>query len=161
VKSVDGLSRLFDACLQPAGDLAQQDHGRGWRRGCLRVLDDGKAGHRLALGVVGGAFGEVRLLVILVAFGFADGDGHGQVEAAEELFDIDGVLASATTRLPRSSSGTRPLKCFGAFATNAITAADMPPSDVIGERFIDELAVFTVEVIEEIVRDLRKSICSQ
>ena len=33
------------------------------------------------------------LLIILVAFGLADGDGHGQVEAAEELFEIDGVLA--------------------------------------------------------------------
>ena len=56
-------------------------------------FDDGEAGHGLALGVVGGAFGEVGLLIILVALGFADGEGHGQVEAAEELLEIDGVLA--------------------------------------------------------------------
>ena len=58
------------------------------------LLDDGEAGHGLALGVVGGALGEVRLLIILVALGFADGEGHGQIEAAEELLEIDGVLAS-------------------------------------------------------------------
>jgi hypothetical protein len=33
------------------------------------------------------------LLVILVAFGLADGEGHGQVETTEELFEIGGVLA--------------------------------------------------------------------
>ena len=33
------------------------------------------------------------LLIILVAFGFADGEGHGQVEAAEELLEIGGILA--------------------------------------------------------------------
>ena len=37
--------------------------------------------------------GEVRLLIVLVALGFADGKGHGQVEAAEELLEIDGVLS--------------------------------------------------------------------
>ena len=58
------------------------------------MFDDGEAGHGLALGVVGGALGEVGLLIILVALGLADGDGHGQAEAAEELFEIDGVLAS-------------------------------------------------------------------
>ena len=93
VESVDGLGRLFDLGLQAAGDFAQQDHRRG--RGGRRVgsLDDGEACHGLALGVVGGAFGEVRLLIILVALGLADGQGHGQVEAAEELFEVDGVLA--------------------------------------------------------------------
>ena len=32
------------------------------------------------------------LLVILIALGLADGDGHGQLEAAKEQFEIDGVL---------------------------------------------------------------------
>ena len=93
MESVDGLGRLLDLGLQAAGDLAQQDHRRrgGWRG--VGLLDDGEAGHGLALGVVGGALGEVGLLIILVALGFADGEGHGQVEAAEELLEIDGVLA--------------------------------------------------------------------
>ena len=80
------------ACKRPA-DLAEQDRGcRGRGRG-LGLFDDGEAGHGLAFGVVGGAFGEVGLLIILVAFGFADGEGHGQVEAAEELLEIGGILA--------------------------------------------------------------------
>ena len=29
VQSVDGLGRLLDLGLQPSGDFAQQDHGRG------------------------------------------------------------------------------------------------------------------------------------
>ena len=95
VQSVDGLGRLFDLGLQAAGDLAQQDHGRGGSRRGVGLFDDGEAGHGLALGVVGGALGEMGLLVILVAFGLADGEGHGQVEAAEELFEIGGVLAGS------------------------------------------------------------------
>jgi hypothetical protein len=57
------------------------------------LLDDGEAGHGLALGVVGGALGEMRLLIILVALGLTDGQSHGQVEAAKELVEIGGVLA--------------------------------------------------------------------
>ena len=53
----------------------------------------GEAGHGLALGVVGGPLGEVRLPIVLVALGLADGDGHGDVEAAEELLEIGGVLS--------------------------------------------------------------------
>jgi hypothetical protein len=34
----------------------------------------------------------VSFLVVLVAFGLADGHGQGQVEAAEEVFEIGGVL---------------------------------------------------------------------
>ena len=80
------------ACKRPATSR-KQDHRRGRGRRGLGLLDDGEAGHGLALGVVGGALGEVGLLVILVALGLADGDGHGQVEAAEELLEIGGVLA--------------------------------------------------------------------
>ena len=79
VQSVDGLGRLLDLGLQAAGDFAQQNHGRRRGRRGLGLLDDGEAGHGLALGVVGGALGEMRLLIILVAFGLADGEGHGQV----------------------------------------------------------------------------------
>ena len=57
------------------------------------MFDDGEAGHGLALGVVGGALGEVGLLIVLVPLGLADGDGHRQVEAAEELLEVGGILA--------------------------------------------------------------------
>ena len=36
--------------------------------------------------------GKMGLLIILVALGFADRNGHGQSEAVKELFEIDGVL---------------------------------------------------------------------
>src|SRR5258708_30922335 len=86
---------LLDLGLQAAGDLAEQEYGRGWGQRGVGLFDDGIAGHGLALGVVGGALGEVGLLIILVALGFADGESHGQVEAAEELFEIDGILAGS------------------------------------------------------------------
>src|SRR5262249_19322138 len=37
--------------------------------------------------------GEVRLAIILVALGLADGDGPGPLEAAAELLEIGGVLS--------------------------------------------------------------------
>ena len=80
------------ACNRPATSR-NKDHRLRRGRGGVGLFDDGEAGHGLALGVVGGAFGEVGLLIVLVAFGLADGNGHGQAEAAEELFEIGGVLA--------------------------------------------------------------------
>ena len=94
VESIDSLSRLLDLGLQPAADLAEQDRGGRGRGSGVGPFDDSEASHGLALGVVGGAFGEVGLPIILVAFGFADGEGHRQIEAAEELLEIDGILAS-------------------------------------------------------------------
>ena len=77
VQPIDRLGRLLDPGLQAADDLAQRDHRRaGGRRG-VWLLDDGESGHGLTLGVVSGALGEVRLVVILVALGLADGEGHG------------------------------------------------------------------------------------
>jgi hypothetical protein len=69
------------------------------------ALDDGEASHRLTFGVVGGVFGEVGFLIILVAFGFADGDGHGQVEAAEKLLEISGVLSGGVDADVKLSRG--------------------------------------------------------
>ncbi len=54
---------------------------------------DGEARHGLAFRVVGGAFGEMGLLIILVPLRLADGQGHGQLKAAKEVFEIGGVLA--------------------------------------------------------------------
>jgi hypothetical protein len=36
--------------------------------------------------------GKWAFLIILVAFGLADGQGHGQVEAAEKMLEIDSIL---------------------------------------------------------------------
>jgi hypothetical protein len=92
VQSIDRLGRLLDLSWQAAGNRAQQDPGcrRGWRG--LGLFDDGEAGQGLTLGVVGGALGEMRLRVILVGLGLAYREGHGQLEAAEDRFAIDGVL---------------------------------------------------------------------
>ena len=79
-------------CKRPATSRSRIMGAGGGRRGG-GPLDEGEAGHGLALGVVGGALGEVRLLIILVALGLADGEGHGPVEAAEELLEVGGVLA--------------------------------------------------------------------
>ena len=86
---------LLDLGFQATGDLAQEDHRRrgGWRG--VGLFDDREAGHGLALGVVGGALGEVGLLIILVALGLADREGHGQVQAAEKQLEVDGILAGS------------------------------------------------------------------
>src|SRR5262249_56683540 len=49
--------------------------------------------HGLALGVVGGALGEMRLLIVLIAFWLSYGDGHRQGQATQEAFEIGSVLA--------------------------------------------------------------------
>src|SRR6516162_6397350 len=78
---------LHDSCC-----LAQHHHGRRkWQSG-LRLLDHGKARHGLALGVVGGALGEMRLLIVLIAFWLSYGDGHRQWQATQEAFEIGSVL---------------------------------------------------------------------
>ena len=61
---------------RPPGSTGQRRvRRRDWARrpGAGTAVRLRKAGHCLALGVVGGAFGEVRLLIILIAFGLADG----------------------------------------------------------------------------------------
>ena len=93
VQAIDGLRGLLDLGLQASGDFAEQGHGGRDRRGGGGQFDDGEARHGLAFGIVGGAFGEVSLLVILVAFGLANGQGDGQWEAAQEVFEIGRVLA--------------------------------------------------------------------
>ena len=52
-----------------------------------------------------GALGEVRLMVVLVALGLADGDGHGPIEAAEELLEIGGILSGNQTAFTLQSVG--------------------------------------------------------
>ena len=134
VQSVDGLGRLLDLGLQASGDLAQQDHGRGRGWGGVGLLDDGEAGHGLALGVVGGALGEVGLLVVLVAFGLADGDGHGQVEAAEEVFEIDGVLTGGVDADVEMSLGMLFMQLIEAFLQGLIAGTVLHHGEGLGGR---------------------------
>src|ERR1700687_11334 len=90
MRSVEGY--LSSKCsTQPAAMSSASVASSGKTRGG-RLLDNGEACHGLAFGIVAGAFGEVRLLIVLVAFGLADGQGDGQAEAAQELFEIGGVL---------------------------------------------------------------------
>jgi len=77
VEPIDRLGGLFDLGLQASGNFTQERHGRRQRRRGSGLLRDGKTGHGLALGIVSGAFGIVRFLVVLVAFGLADRQGHG------------------------------------------------------------------------------------
>ena len=107
VKSIDGLGRLLDLGLQPAANVTEQNQGnRGSGRG-LWSFDDSEASHGQALGVVVGAFWEVSLPIILVAFGLADGDDKGQIKAAEEQLEIGGILAGCVD--PDTDLGLRML----------------------------------------------------
>ena len=94
VQAIDGLRGLLDLGLQASGDFTEQDQVGGDGRGGAGEFDDREARHGLAFGVVGGAFGEVGLLVVLVAFGLAHRQGHGQGQGPKEVFQIGGVLAS-------------------------------------------------------------------
>ena len=98
------------------------------------MFDDGEAGHGLALGVVGGAFGEVRFPIILVALGFADGEGHGQVEAAEELFEIGGVLAGGVDADVEVSLGMLFMQLLQAFLQGLIAGAVLHHGERLGGR---------------------------
>ena len=104
------------------------------RRRGVGLLDDGEAGHGLALGVVGGAFGEVGLLIVLVAFGLADGDGHGQVEAAEEVFEIGGVLAGGIDADVEVGLGMLLMQLLEAFLQGLIAGAVLHHGERLGGR---------------------------
>jgi transposase len=95
VQAIDGLGRLLGLGLQTAGDFAEQHQlvGHGWRG--VGLLNDREACHGVAFRSVGGTLGEMGLLVILVAFGFADGNSHGPRQATHKAFEIAGVLAGS------------------------------------------------------------------
>ena len=124
------------ACKRPATSRSRIIGRGGGRRG-VGLLDDGEAGHGLALGVVGGAFGEVRLLIILVAFGLADGEGHGQVEAAEELFEIGGVLAGGVDADVEVGLRMLFVQLLQAFLQGLIAGAVLHDGERLGGRLDD------------------------
>ena len=120
VQAVNGASGLPDLGLESASDLVQESHG-GRRRGRGGgQLDNGEARHGLAFGVVGRAFGEVSLLIILVAFGFADRQGDGQFETAEKAFEIGGVLPRRVDANVKVGLGMLLPKEFEAFLKGTI-----------------------------------------
>ena len=52
-----------------------------------------KLRHGDAFRFIGLAFGEVSLLIVEVAFGFADRKGHGERQTAQKAFQIVGILS--------------------------------------------------------------------
>ena len=92
MQAIDRLGRLLDLGLQPAGDFAQHRHGGRQRQGGWGLLDDSEPRHGLALCVVGSALGEMRLLIVLIAFGLAHRDRHRQLQRAEKALEIGGIL---------------------------------------------------------------------
>jgi hypothetical protein len=134
VQPVDGLSRLPDLGLQAASDLAQQDQRRRGRWRGVGLFDDGEAGHGLALGVVGGPLGEVGLLIVPIALGLADGDRHGPIEAAEELFEIDGVLAGGIDTDVEVGLGMSVMQLLQAFLQGLIAGTVLLHSERLSGR---------------------------
>ena len=87
------------------------------------MFDDGKTGHGLAFGVVGGAFGEMGLLIVFVAFGLADGQGHGQAEAAEESLEVSGILAGGVDADVEMGLGVLAMEIFQAGLEGVVAGA--------------------------------------
>ncbi len=110
-------------------------------------LDDGEACHRLALSVVALAFGEVGFLIIFVAFGFADGDCHGQVEAAEKLLEVSGVLSGGVDADMKLSRGMLHVQLVEAILQSLVAFAVFQDGDwrcggaAIGSEEGDAMAV--------------------
>ena len=132
VQAIDGLRGLFDLGLQASGDFAEQDHCGRDGRGGAGQFDDGEACHGLAFGVVGGAFGEVGLLVVLVAFGLADGQGDGQGEAAEEVFEIGGILPGGVDADVEVGLGMLLVQLLQAFLQGLIAGAVFHDGERLG-----------------------------
>ena len=121
------------ACKRPATSRSRAMGARRGRGG-LGLLDDGEAGHGLALGVVGGALGEVGLLIVLVALGLADGDGHGQVEAAEEVLEVGGVLAGGVDADVEMGIGMLFMQLIEAFLQGLVAGAVLHDGQGLGGR---------------------------
>jgi hypothetical protein len=52
----------------------------------------------------------VSFPIVFVALGFSDRESHGQVEAADELLEIDGILASGVDANVKVSLGMLPMQ---------------------------------------------------
>jgi hypothetical protein len=70
-------ARLHHTNIVPVFGVGEENGTHYYAMQYSGLLHDGKTRHGLALGIVGGAFGIVRFLVVLVAFGLADRQGHG------------------------------------------------------------------------------------
>jgi hypothetical protein len=78
----------------------------------------------------------VSLLIILVALGLADGQGHGQVEAAEELLEVDSVLASGIDAHVEVSLGMPFAQLFQAFLQCLIASTVLHDGERLGGRLV-------------------------
>jgi len=88
----------------------------------------------LAFGVVGGAFGEVGLLVILVAFGLADGEGDGQGQAAEEVFEIGRILSGGVDADMEARLGMLLVELLQAFVQSQVAGSAFEHSHGFGSN---------------------------
>ena len=132
MQAMDRRSGLLDLSLQTAGDLAHPRPGRReWQRG-VRLLDPGQARHGLALGVVGGALGEVRLLLVLSAFGLAPGDGQGQRPARQEALEIGSVRAGGIDADGEGGLGMLLVQPFEALAEILLTLLIVQDGERLG-----------------------------
>ncbi len=97
-------------------------------------FDDGEARHSLAFRVVGGAFGEMGLLIILVPLRLADGQGHGQLKAAKEVFEIGGVLAGGVDANVEVRLRMLCVQLFEALLQRCIAGSAFKNGDGLGGR---------------------------
>ncbi len=85
-----GLARL---AFEAAGDLTQGLHGRRQFGSSRGMFVEREAGHGEAVNRIGLALGVDGLAVLAIAGRFADRDGRGIRQPAQERFEVGGVLA--------------------------------------------------------------------
>lgn len=79
--------------LDPAGDLAEDAHGRRERGGGFGFFRDGEAGAGVGFDRIGLFRSEDGDTIILVAFGIAAGDGFAVGQGVQEGEQVVGIAA--------------------------------------------------------------------
>ena len=74
------------------------------------------------------------LLIILVALGFADGNGQWQSQAAQEAFEVDGILASRVDADMEIRLGMLALQTFELLAQGLIAGLSLHDRDGLSRR---------------------------
>jgi hypothetical protein len=71
-------------------------------------------------------------VIVPVALGLADGDGRGQLEAAEEVLEIDGVLSSGVDAHVEVSLGMLSVQLMESVLQGLIAGADLGHGEGLG-----------------------------
>lgn len=74
------------------------------------------------------------LLVILVAFRLADGQGQGQRQASQEVFEVGGVLAGGVDADVEVGLGVLPVQRLQAFLQGLVTSPALEDGHGLGGR---------------------------